>query len=134
MDSKYTPWVIFFNSTFICSIFLFILNERYMSSYDFPIIRSYLNDIIAPVIVLSITRFFLSMYTNRCYILSVKQLFFFLVYMSLIFELVLPSFSQQYTSDVIDIIAYLIGVLIFQFFNNKNEHKTKNNKKKKCEA
>lgn len=134
MDSKHTPWVIIFNSTFISSFLLFILNEWYISGCNFPIIQFYLNDIIAPVLVLSITRFFLSIYAKQCYILSVKQLIFFLVYISLIFELVLPNLSEQYTADILDVLAYLLGVIIFQFFNNKNEHKTKNSKKKKCEA
>lgn len=42
------------------------------------------------------------------------HLFVVWVYFSLLFELVFPLFLTRYTADFFDIIAYLVGILIFK--------------------
>lgn len=134
MDSKHIARLVLLNKAFIGSLVLFIVNELLLHEYEFLLVNSYLNDIIAPIIILTITQFVLSIYKKRLFTLSIGQLIVFFLYISFVFEWLLPSYSLMYTSDVYDLLAYLIGVLIFYIFINSklNEHNTNNYKQKKC--
>lgn len=128
MDSKYITRVVLSNKAFFASLILFAANELLFHNCELVFVNSYLNDFIAPIIILTLTQLVLSIYKGKFLCLTTKQLLFFFLYISFVFEWLLPSYSSEYISDFYDILAYLGGVLIFHFFINKkfNEHRTKN--------
>jgi len=103
---------------FLCSLLFFILNELDFGVVKPQIFHCYLNDLLAPIIILSLTTFFMSLYLNRIYRYSNKQLLFFFLYLSFAFEVLLPNISVNYTSDVYDLLAYVIGIIIY--YNSMN--------------
>jgi hypothetical protein len=52
-------------------------------------------------------------------VLSPGQVLFIVVYMSLLFEWLLPMISKIYTSDWRDVLLYCIGGLFFYYVMNK---------------
>lgn len=103
---------------FLCSLLFFILNELDFGVVKPQIFHCYLNDLLAPIIILSLTTFFMSLYLNRIYRYSNKQLLFFFLYLSFAFEVLLPNISVNYTSDVYDLLAYVIGIIFY--YNSMN--------------
>ncbi|QNL49811.1 hypothetical protein H8S90_24410 [Olivibacter sp. SDN3] len=84
-------------------------------------INSYLTDVFAiPVIgtlVLTFMRVFVT--CDKYYVFPVTYVFFMVAYTGLIFEGILPLFSERYTADLFDILAYIMGGCLFHLFINK---------------
>ena len=119
MDWKYYARVTIGNNLFILSSIGFIVNEFFMFT-DNWFIKSYFNDFVAPIIILTLTKLLMSIYQNHLYKISNRQMLFFLIYLSLCFEVLFPFQSSNYISDFFDICAYAFGVLLFHFYiNNK---------------
>ena len=119
MDRKRITRLILLQPIFLCALLVFLLNELDLSLVKPQIVSFYLNDLLAPIIILSFTKLFLSLYLNRIYRLSNMQLLFFFLYLSFAFEVLLPTISVKYTSDVYDLLAYAIGTIIFYNWMNK---------------
>lgn len=118
MDRKHITRIITGNYIFLLSVLIFVLNE-FCFDFDNIFIKSYLNDVLAPVIILTLTQFVLSCYLTRRHLFSKSQLLFFFVYLSFCFEYFFPLQSEKYVSDIYDVLAYGIGVLIFHYLINR---------------
>ncbi|MDQ3192323.1 MAG: magnesium citrate secondary transporter [Bacteroidota bacterium] len=85
-----------------------------------PFIHAYLDDFLCMPVVLTLTLYILQMILKEeRFRLSKYQVIFAIIYFSVMFELVLPAFSSKYTSDVMDIAAYLIGAFVFYKYINR---------------
>ena len=51
--------------------------------------------------------------------LNTNQIIFTLIYTSILFEFVLPKYSDRYTSDFFDFFAYSFGTFFFYIFQKK---------------
>ncbi|MEZ4886113.1 MAG: hypothetical protein R3E32_15365 [Chitinophagales bacterium] len=100
---------------FILACFLFIFNQFLESQQIFlPYIHAYLDDLLCFPIVLTIILFLLrEIYQNPNYRFTPLQIVFALAYFSLAFEVVLPYFSANYRGDILDVVAYVVGAVIF---------------------
>ncbi|HET6243634.1 MAG TPA: magnesium citrate secondary transporter [Bacteroidia bacterium] len=79
-----------------------------------PLIHAYLDDLLCMPVVLSITLHILRLVLkNEKYVFSKIQVFFAVIYFSVMFEGILPLFSVNHTSDIMDIAAYGTGAIIF---------------------
>ena len=136
MDRKYIARLILLNPYFLVALFLVSLNELNLGITKSIFISSYLNDLLASCILLTLTSLILSLFYKSIYIISKAQLLFFFVYLSFVFEILLPYISSNYTADRHDILAYAIGTLLFYYLINKklNEFKRDYKASKKCEA
>jgi hypothetical protein len=78
----------------------------------------------------------LSLIYRIIYIFSKAQMLFFFLYLSFVFELLLPYLSSSFIADKYDVLAYAIGTLLFYYLINKklNEFKRDYKASKKCEA
>tara|TARA_B110000977_G_scaffold182670_1_gene244544 strand:+ start:1960 stop:2331 length:372 start_codon:yes stop_codon:yes gene_type:complete len=121
MDRKYITRVTLGQPFFLSALFLFLLNELSPQLSKPIFIISYLNDFLAPSILLTSTALILSHIYNTIYILSKAQLFFFFVYLSFVFEILLPQFSKEYTPDKFDVILYALGTVMYHIFSLRNE-------------
>ena len=127
MDRKHITWLSIGNPVFLFSVLVFLFYEASVEMIPYVFVHSYLNDLLAPIIILTITQFVLSFYQKKYYRLSVNQLLFFLVYISLFFEYFLPSISESYISDAFDVLVYALGVLTFHILINKQAYEPKRN-------
>lgn len=127
MDSKYITWITLCDKVFLFFVLIFVLNEYGLSIFNNDFAKSYLNDFIAPIIILSLTRLFMSLYVNRLYKFSFKQFSFFFVYISVFFEYLLPGVSDRYVADVFDLFAYASGIVVYQFFIHKKHYEFRTN-------
>ena len=136
MDRKCITRLILLKPYFLVALFLVFLNEFDLGITKSIFISSYLNDLFAPCILLTLTSLILSLFYNSIYIISKAQLLFFFVYLSFVFEILLPYISSNYTADRNDILAYAIGTLLFYYLINKklNDFKRDYKASKKCEA
>lgn len=84
-----------------------------------PVVHSYLDDLLCFPIVLTLG---LAMYRyfKPNYELSAWHIWPTVVIYSVYFEWYLPQTSSVYTSDVFDVVIYVLGALIFQRFINRS--------------
>lgn len=84
-------------------------------------INGYLTDLFAIPVIANIGLWFMrvAIVKTNMYKLSVGQIIFIVIYVSLVFEVVLPHFSKQYVSDYIDVVMYVLGGIFFNFKMNK---------------
>jgi hypothetical protein len=111
------------NPFFWIPILLFIGNqliERVLGIY-IPYAHAYLDDLLAMPVILGIT---LQVYRwihpqKEAFVLTSIQTFVGFAYIAFIFEWFLPRFSNTYTADLLDVLCYGIGTLVFYHFINK---------------
>lgn len=127
MDRKHITRLTLGNPVFLISLLVFLFYEASIEMIPYAFVHSYLNDLLAPIIILNLTQFVLSFYQKKYYRLSVNQLLFFLVYISLFFEYFLPSISESYIRDAYDVLVYAIGVFIFHIYINKPSYEPTGN-------
>lgn len=106
---------------FILCAALWIINQllELNSVYVWPL-HAYLDDLICfPLILTFILAVQRSYFKNDKMIMPISKTAFAVAAFAFCFELVLPRFREVYTADVLDVIAYSIGAIIFQLFINK---------------
>ncbi|MFM7022318.1 MAG: hypothetical protein ACKOXB_05020 [Flavobacteriales bacterium] len=84
---------------------------------------SYFGDLLCMPLLLCFT-LMLMRKIKRIELLHWKMILFALIYVSVIFEFILPRYSSKYTSDMLDIIMYSIGSFAF-YLLQKNTIKQK---------
>jgi hypothetical protein len=84
--------------------------------------NNYLTDLFAIPVIANTGLWFMrvAIVKNNHYKLSPGQVIFIVLYVSLIFEVVLPHFSERYTGDLMDVLMYVLGGVFFQFTMNKS--------------
>ncbi|TDT46268.1 hypothetical protein CLV90_0314 [Maribacter spongiicola] len=98
---------------FIITGLLVYLLQRYNA--DIPtLINNYLNDFLCMPIVLKIGLFSIRYIKSDEHIvlplpLQIITTFLFIIY----FEVVLPSYNERYTADILDVAAYSLGLILF---------------------
>jgi hypothetical protein len=100
---------------FWLSIIVFIFNQAMQTYKIYSIFSaSYLDDLLFFPIALSLIKFIQEIITkDKKYVVPFSHLFIGLVIISVLFEFLLPLIGKQFTSDLIDIIFYIIGASIF---------------------
>lgn len=85
-----------------------------------PFIYSYLDDLLAMPVILGITlQFFRWIYRKNTFTLTKTQILIGTAYISFLFEVLLPQWSDRYTADPWDILCYGLGAVYFYFFINR---------------
>ncbi len=96
---------------------------EYFHIFTIPFVHHYLDDLLALPVILTVAvaaqRQWL--YRNSFYTLTKIQVIFAVVYVSVLFEGILPAFSVKYTRDVWDMVAYILGAMLFYRFLNRPE-------------
>ncbi len=105
---------------FLLAVTLAAANQLLEKSFDIflPFIHSYLDDMLCFPIVLTVG---LSAYRIMWpkYRLTPWHIWPLFLVMVVVFEVYLPTTSKLYTGDFWDVLAYLIGIGIFQVSINK---------------
>ena len=109
------------NHVFLTCVLLATVNQIIEKGFGIfvPIVRSYLDDLLCLPIVLTLG---LAMYRHfkPSYELSAWHIWPTVIIYSIYFEWYLPQTSVAYTADVLDVLMYVLGALIFQRFINRS--------------
>lgn len=110
-----------FSPYFWFSFLVFSANQLLEQFYKIPLLYSYLDDLLAPGIVLGFTLFFFQKVfpADESFVLETKLLLLFVVVYSLLFEFVYPWTDARHTSDYWDILAYAAGTVAFRIWGNR---------------
>jgi hypothetical protein len=103
-----------------CLIWLIVIILR-KTGHPLPYINGFLTDAFAIPVIANLGLWFqrVFIYKSNYYVLSVWHVIFIVVYVSVVFEGILPWFSLKYTADWIDVALYCVGGIFFCFFMNK---------------
>ncbi len=112
---KYRGWMV------LVVLYIFLLGVKFdFVSIKSAYVRNYFADILCLPILLSVSTLLIR-YVKRAatFKLSILQICFVFLYISIVFEFVLPHFSTKFTYDIFDIFAYGLGGIIFYFFQDQ---------------
>ncbi|SEJ11746.1 hypothetical protein SAMN05192553_102468 [Cyclobacterium xiamenense] len=115
------PWFLLPALTFWINQYL----ERVQGIY-FPLVHSYLDDLLAMPVILGLT---LQLYRwihprKERLVFSIKQVLVGFLYISLLFEVLLPAWSATYVRDPWDVGCYFLGSVYFYGLINKKQNET----------
>lgn len=89
--------------------------------WSIPWVHAYLDDILAPSIVLGFALFFFQNIfpADPKFTLHWSWILLFVLWYSLLFEWYFPAQDARHYADPFDILAYMFGAILFFFFGNK---------------
>lgn len=102
---------------FVC-LSLYFLNQLIKNSISIPfllvIVKYYWNDVICGCLIIAITNFILNHYLGREY--KIEKLMGILLFdfaCGLFWEFIIPIIREDSSSDSVDILAYLLGGIVY---------------------
>jgi hypothetical protein len=107
---------------FSFGIFLYVL--QLLAKFNYILLSSwyvnYAADVVCLPLILSITlvlirkikRWPFFYLTNGMFVVAIS-------YTSILFEWILPRYFTKYTADIVDIVMYLVGLIIFYFVQQR---------------
>jgi hypothetical protein len=115
MKTLRNPWFIVG-----CLVWLIVQIAR-MLRHPVPWLNGYITDLFAVPVIANLGLWMQRVFIIKSdyYVLSRAQVIFIVVYMSLLFEWLLPMISKIYTADWKDVLLYCAGGLFFYFVMNK---------------
>lgn len=110
--------------SFVC-FSLFLLNLLLLKFFQMPdFFSSYLNDLLCMPVVLGICLFVIRKFSkNEQLRISLFSAFSLAALYSVYFEVYLPEVNQRYTADLVDVLLYFSGALIFYLIQRKSSKK-----------
>ena len=112
----------FLNPWFIlgCLTWAIVITTRKLG-HPLPYINGYINDAFAIPVIANLALWFqrVLIIKNNYYVLARWHVIFMVVYVSVVFEGLLPLLSKKYTGDWIDVLLYIIGGLFFYKVMNR---------------
>jgi len=112
------------NLFFSFLIFIFLISQhlQYIRNTN-PFFYSYLDDILCIPIVLYIASYIMRrIEKNRGdFQFSNFHIITAVVVFSIVFEIILPSISMRYTDDIMDVLCYGLGGVVFTIMNRQNK-------------
>ena len=75
--------------------------------------RAYITDLLCMPLLLMLSVVFMRMMWWPHLLLDLKKVMAAWLYVSILFEMILPSLSDRYTADTWDVVVYAIGCMFF---------------------
>lgn len=121
-----------FNGWFVagCLTWLIVITARKLG-HPVPLFNGSIDDAFALPVIANLGLWFQRVFIikNNYYVLSPWHVVFIVVYVSLVFEGLLPLLSRTYTADWTDVLLYILGGVFFYNVMNRPltlQLKTKN--------
>lgn len=110
----------YFSKLFWLSTFLFCLHQLVQLKWSIPYLHAYLDDVLAPPIVLGLCLVFFQRVfpADPNYQLPFSLILIFVLWYALLFEWIFPSYDLRHYADIFDVFAYFSGALIFWKWGN----------------
>jgi hypothetical protein len=106
----------------LLAAFIFLLNQVIEKGFGIyiPFWHAYGDDLMAMPVILGGSLFVMQKIhpIGHLYHFSKKHVLLAVVFYSMLFEGVLPLFSNTYVADIWDIICYISGAILFQYIVN----------------
>ena len=104
---------------YFCSV-LFIINQvlQWLGIKIF-FLYAYLDDLLCFPIVLSLLLLGNRVIKKQAVVLGKIDIIISFLVITILFEFILPNLSNRFTKDYFDIIFYILGVIVFQKYINK---------------
>lgn len=111
---KFSPFSLF-------CLLLFTFNQWIERWQALPFAHAYLDDLLAPGVVLGIALSFIRypVLKDPDFQMPLSSILLFLIIYSLLFEVIFPLNDPRHHSDPFDIFAYALGSWLFFKFGNK---------------
>jgi hypothetical protein len=115
MKTLLNPWFI------VCCIIWAIVFSARHSGHPLPYLNGSMDDAVAIPVIANLSLWFqrVVVYKNDYYVLSPWHVVFIVVYVSVVFEGLLPWLSVKYTADWMDVGLYCVGGVFFYWVMNK---------------
>ncbi|HWD87011.1 MAG TPA: hypothetical protein VG367_02720 [Mucilaginibacter sp.] len=116
MKTLLNPWFIAG-----CLIWVTVMITR-KTGHPLPMfINGYVDDVFAVPVIANLSLCYMRVFVigSNYYVLSAWKVVFIVIYLTLVFEVLLPLISKTYTSDWIDAGLYVFGGFFFYFVMNK---------------
>ena len=116
MKTLLNPWFLFF-----CLLWAVFYLAR-ISQHPILFLHGHFTDLLAVPVIANLGLWFQRVfaYKRSTYVLKAGHLVFIVVYISIVFEWLLPKYDQQkYTGDWLDVFLYVLGGLFFFYIMNK---------------
>ncbi|QJD94517.1 hypothetical protein HH214_00840 [Mucilaginibacter robiniae] len=115
MKTLQNPWFIAG-----CLVWAVIIPARKLN-YPVPFLNGYLDDAVAVPVIANLSLWFKRtvMIKSNYYVLLPGHVIFIVIYLSVLFEWLLPHYSATYTADYWDVLLYILGGLFFYAVMNK---------------
>lgn len=103
-----------------CFTWLITLIAR-KTGHPIAYFNGYIGDAFAVPVIANISLWFQRVFIirNNYYVLAKWHVIFIFFYLTILFEVVLPFFSNIYTADIFDVFLYLFGSFFFYLIMNK---------------
>lgn len=110
-----------FSRLFWISSILFSLHQIVEKWWSIPWVHAYLDDILAPCIVLGLAlAFFQNVFpADPDFRIPKYWILIFIIWYALLFEWYFPSIDSRHFSDPYDILAYTVGGILFAWLGNR---------------
>lgn len=108
---------------FKVSIAIFLVNQflQYYGTGNYFTI-CYLDDLLFFPVSYSLIDYYFKM-INKDFKISIQYAIIGVIITSIVFELILPILSNRYTSDIYDILFYILGACLYMMFGKKKERR-----------
>jgi hypothetical protein len=104
-------------------------------NHPLPYLNGYLTDAFAIPVIANLGLCYQRLvYKNPRYVLKKGHVVFVVLYVSLVFEWLLPHYSKKYTGDWADVLLYAAGGIFFYLVMNKSGLKAESYKPKKAKS
>ena len=121
MKTLLNPWFIAG-----CLTWLIVITFRKLG-HPLPYINGFINEAFAIPVIANLALWFQRVFIikSNYYVFAPWHVIFIVVYVSFIFEGLLPLLSKAYTADWMDVLLYIFGGLFFYLVMNKPLAKTR---------
>jgi len=115
MKTLRNPWFI------ACFVSWAVIIAARKMGHPIPYLNGYTGDICCIPVIANLGLWFQRIFIikNNYYVLSAGRVAFIVIYVSIVFEGLLPWLSKTYTADWLDVFLYILGGLFFYEVMNK---------------
>lgn len=86
------------------------MNQMLLKKTENTFFKGYLNDLLAPILLLAFSNFLLSFYNKE---LKGKYIYIMIVICSMYWEFITPLYKKDSVCDILDIVMYMCGASIY---------------------
>ncbi|MFI5136901.1 MAG: hypothetical protein ACHQIM_03680 [Sphingobacteriales bacterium] len=115
MKTLFNPWFIIG-----CFVWVAVISTRKLG-HPLPYVNGNINDAFAIPVIANLALWFQRVFIikSNYYVFAPRYVIFIVIYVSLVFEGLLPLLSKKYTADWLDVLLYIFGGLFFYLVMNK---------------
>lgn len=113
MKNKISYWFLLGLAVWALIIFL------RKSGIFIPVISNYFTDLITVPMYTYLIEYLMNEVLGYHWKPDFKFILTSVLYLSMLFEVVCPMLSERFTGDILDMVAYLVGGIVYYFFRNR---------------